>query len=125
VVVDRPRRARADPHLEVVGADELDGEVPDELVGEVGRTRSRVIAPDEHPHRPRLDHPEHAEPDAVVVRARLEHPVKDGRAVGDEPGQVGLEDDAQGAGHGARALERQAQVRGDLAACAVRAHDVA
>ena len=73
---------------------------------------------------PRLDHPQHAEPDAFLLGARLHHPVQDRRPVVDEPAQVRLEDDVQRAAHRARSLERQVQVGRDLAPGAVRADHV-
>ena len=59
---------------------------------------------------PRLDHPQNAEPDALLLGARLQHPVQDRRAVRDEAAQVGLEDDMQGAAHGARPFEGEAEI---------------
>jgi hypothetical protein len=73
---------------------------------------------------PRLDHAQHAQSHAFALRARLQHPIQHRRAVGHEAGQVGLEDDAHRAADRARALEREVEVGGDLAAGAVATHHV-
>ncbi len=124
VMVHRPRQPGGDPHLEVVGADQLHGQLAGELVGDLGWPGRGLVAPHEHPLVPRLDHPQHAQPHALLLGARLHHPVQDRRPVLDEAAQVGLEDDVQRPAHRARALEREVQVGRDLAPGTVRADHV-
>jgi hypothetical protein len=73
---------------------------------------------------PWLDHPQYAEPDALLLGARLQHPVQDRWAVRDEAAQVGLENDMQRAPDGTGTLEGQPEVGRHSAARPVRADEI-
>ena len=124
MVVHRPGQPGGDPHLEVVGPDQLHGQLSREFVSDLGRAGCCLVAPHEHPLMPRLDHPQNAEPDALLLGARLQHPVQDRRAVRDEAAQVGLEDDMQGAADGAGPFEGEAEIGRHQAARPVGADQV-
>ena len=123
-LVVRPQRGRAQRDRDRVVADQLVGDLGRERLVDLGRRLVDVVAPDDQPLVPRADHAHEAEADPADVRARLQHPVQDARAVRDVPGEVGVEDDVHRPRDVHLALHRQPDVLGDLRAPAVGADEV-
>ena len=123
-LVVAPQRRRADRDRDRVVADQAVDDPRRGLVVELGRQFVDVVAPDDQPLVPRAHHAHEAHADAADVRAGLQHPVQDARAVLDERREVGVEDDVHRAGDVHLALERQPDVGGHLRAPAVGADHV-
>src|SRR6202012_4080328 len=94
------------------------------VVGQFPLALFDVVAPDDEPFIPGPHHAHEAGTDAADLRARLQHPVKNARPMGDIFGEIGVDDDVHAAGTAHLTFHRKTDDFGDTAAAAIGADQV-